>query len=302
MSGVIRNPACFAWPGAAESMGVHMDLPESVYHGAMPLLSQSGMKVLARSPAHFADMDPAATRKETPAMMLGTAFHAAVLQPDRFGSMYAVDPKMPKRSNEEKAAWRDWQAERPRMRLLDQDDMNMVMAWREAVMGHAGARTLIESALSERTTEVTIVWTCPETGVVLKARLDAFTEEFNAIIDLKTALTVEPDAYAKAAYDLGYHVQAAHYRSAALDSLLNAPPDVDFTQIAVEKSSPHIVVNYSIRGAPLEAGEAETLRMKRVYAKCMETGNWPGYGDGSGWMDLNLPGFARKDIERKENA
>lgn len=70
--------------------GVYYDLPAHVYH-ASPALSNSGLKLLAIDPLEFwhqivnPEREPSPS---TPSQDLGTALHAAVLEPDTFLKRY----------------------------------------------------------------------------------------------------------------------------------------------------------------------------------------------------------------------
>ena len=64
--------------------------------------SRSQLFKLSKSPAHFkyALENP---EVETPALAFGTAFHAYVLEKDKFDSEYIVAPKLDRRTKEGKA-------------------------------------------------------------------------------------------------------------------------------------------------------------------------------------------------------
>lgn len=71
--------------------GIYWDMPSAAYHASAGL-SNSGMKSLACSPLQhwFENIRPnREPREETPYMRLGTALHAAVLEPDTFLDRYA---------------------------------------------------------------------------------------------------------------------------------------------------------------------------------------------------------------------
>jgi len=69
--------------------GIYYDVPATEYHAA-PGLSNSGMKDLAISPLRYwhLHINPNRESKESDAMDLGTAFHCAVLEPEKFASSY----------------------------------------------------------------------------------------------------------------------------------------------------------------------------------------------------------------------
>jgi hypothetical protein len=70
------------------------DMPNGEYH-AHPAIGSSGLKLLKRSPLHYwsAYLDPDRERREaTPAMIRGTAWHAAIFEPEKFAAEFAAKP------------------------------------------------------------------------------------------------------------------------------------------------------------------------------------------------------------------
>lgn len=74
--------------------GAVPDMPNPVYH-AQPHIGSSGFKLLARSPAHYwsAYVDPNRERREpSRVMVMGTAWHTGIFEPDLFDDSYAAKP------------------------------------------------------------------------------------------------------------------------------------------------------------------------------------------------------------------
>lgn len=74
--------------------GAVPDMPNPVYHN-QPHIGSSGFKLLARSPAHYwsAYVDPDRERREpTPLMLIGTAWHTGIFEPELFEGSYAAKP------------------------------------------------------------------------------------------------------------------------------------------------------------------------------------------------------------------
>ena len=81
-------------------------MTNEAYHGDTTRISKSGLDLIAKSPAHYWSryLDPNREKKEpTAAMLLGTAVHFAILEPEEFGRRYQVLPEINKRSNAGKA-------------------------------------------------------------------------------------------------------------------------------------------------------------------------------------------------------
>ena len=71
---------------------------------AIPALSYSGMKELARSPAHYKAW-LTDKREETKALRIGKAVHCAFLQPDLWAKTYKAIPACDRRTKEGKALY-----------------------------------------------------------------------------------------------------------------------------------------------------------------------------------------------------
>lgn len=69
--------------------GIYDDLPAADYHRG-PGISKSGLDLIHRSPLHYAAARAAANDNPTPSQVLGTAFHALLLEPDLFARRYAL--------------------------------------------------------------------------------------------------------------------------------------------------------------------------------------------------------------------
>ena len=69
------------------------ELSNEAYHSG-PGVSQSQLKLIDRSPAHLrASLDGQTKNSQTPGMFIGTAIHAAALEPEEFDKQYVVAPE-----------------------------------------------------------------------------------------------------------------------------------------------------------------------------------------------------------------
>ena len=78
------------------------------YHTNTSRISKSGLDLINRAPAHYYEryLNPAANpQKETPALVIGSAVHCAVLEPEEFGKRYAVGPRVDRRTKAGKEEW-----------------------------------------------------------------------------------------------------------------------------------------------------------------------------------------------------
>ena len=283
--------------------GIHR-VPMAEYH-AWDAASNSRLSLLARSPAHCraAIDEPFA---DTEALAFGRAVHTAVLEPEEFSARYVTPRRCYgiKRDRQRcsnkgsvlmtsgewycgthatsDASYRDTAKE-----VLSSADWDACQSIRESIHGIPRAKDLIEHLDA---TEVSLRWTDQETGVPCKARLDGYSEELGVIVDLKTTRDARPKESQKAIANYGYHRQGALYIEGAAFNGINAR---HYVIIAVEKTRPYAAAIYRLTEGAIDQGADEIRVLLRRYAECLETGEWPGYGDDV--TDIGLPEWAQKE-------
>lgn len=111
--------------------------------------SRSQLFKLSKSPAHFkyALENP---EVETPALAFGTAFHAYVLEKDKFDSEYIVAPKLDRRTKEGKALAA--QIEASGKIPISEDAFAQIQAMAESVMSNKYAAALLNGGEHENHT------------------------------------------------------------------------------------------------------------------------------------------------------
>lgn len=126
--------------------------------------------------------------------------------------------------------------------------------------------------------EVAMFWTDQETGVACKALVDRLTvtaDETHWLFDPKhTSRSAQPRAFARDAATYGYHVQAAFY----LDGYHAITGEqCRFVNVVVEGDAPHLVSVVELDTEAIDVGRARYRDALDIYARCVETGVWPGY-------------------------
>ena len=285
--------------------GYHPNLPAADYH-RFRAASASALKVIhAGTPAHLKrewdnPQDP------TPAMQWGTAVHWLVLEPDA-PSPVAVTPEtytIPEDAKAKKdgpkpgetVPWnplagpcKDWAAlQRAAGKIIMRPDESVRLhEVALAVNEHPEAGPMLRAA---QIREATIVWEHP-LQVPCKARLDAIGYHglHSFIVDLKTTTDASPAGFARKAWDLGYHLQAAWYVDALAASRGCDHPGFYF--IAVEKDSGLVSVHQAT-DAFIAAGREAYRRAMDQFAEAWHSGIWPGYDENI--HPLDVPAWARK--------
>lgn len=241
-------------------------MADAAYH-AIDGASASRMKAMRRSPAHMLAMN---SSSRSPALEFGTAFHTAVLEPFSFDELYYQLPEgIDRRTSAGKAVYQTMLDTNIGKTCLSSADWSAIKGMTDAVM----AQPVVCDMLQSRTeTEVSLFW--ESLGCPCKARIDAYSLEHRAIIDLKTTQDASRDAFSRSVAQFGYHIQAAWYMSA----MRLAGFDVEtMVFVAVEKSAPFGVACYTLDDQAIAEGEREIARLMPMYANCRATGNWEGY-------------------------
>lgn len=283
----------------AAGAAIRDDLTAEQYHGDTKAIGKSGLDYVARSPAHYfaAYLDPHRQHvPPTPAMVVGTCWHYASLEPDTFtAKVVAVPAGIDKRTTAGKKALAELVEAHPGKILLAAGDYTTVCRMRDALHAHPGARVLIRGGVTERS----FYWRCPDTGMRCKARPDYFRPD-GVIVDLKSSEDARPGAFARSAWNYRYYVQSPWY----LDGVTHALNEADsafvrpelFVFIVQEKEPPYSVMVYEASAQFNAAGRMEYTRNMATYAACVRDGYWPTYPEEI--LPLDLPSWALRNAAR----
>lgn len=261
-------------------------LPAEEYH-KHPAIGHSGLVRLMRSPAHYRE-SVTHSPEPTPAMQLGTAFHTALLEKERFGSTFVVVPKFDRRTKEGKAQALAWEAENGGKINLTLDQVEAIGRMVIAVREHQGARQLLGCGLMETSG----FWTDKQTGIECRFRPDFLAikgETIVAMIDVKTCVDASAEGFARAIATQGYDVQAAFYQDGLKALSSNTVP---FYFIAIEKEAPYAVAVYRASEAMIEVGREKYQASLQLLQWCREHDSWPAYQPDGVIETIDLPRWA----------
>lgn len=212
-------------------------------------------------------------KKATAEMDLGTACHAALLEPHRFADLVVKYPpgilaKNGAVSTTEAKAFRDEQQAAGKIVLKDAE--------------HFIARRMVDSVLARcgdwlRTTENReqgCYWTDADSGLRCKCRPDVWLDvegEEIYIPDLKTTGDASPFAFRKRIEDGDYWLQDAHYR-AGMTAAKGMP--CHFIFVVVETEFPYSCVMYRLDDESQAQAQAVRRQLLVDVAACIESGDW----------------------------
>jgi len=232
-------------------------------------VNQSSLKKILDSPAHY----QAALKFKmipTPAMEMGTAAHCLVLDGEEaFNGAYIKKPDGLSLATKQ---GKEWKASVGRKKVLNSggkdDPWNSVQGMAESLrrlQWYSGT----DSEYIKRN-EVSIYWDWM--GVRCKARLDSVLVDEGIVLDLKTTDTVDSELFTKKVVGLGYDFQAAFYAKAA--EVAYGKP-FRFLFAAVERKAPYTVDLFEVDEEMMAEGLKKCDSAIRIYADCMEKGEWP---------------------------
>lgn len=302
----------------AQGTELRFNQPDAAYRRAEGV-SQSELKEVLRSPAHWLARYGPNAEPTFPsiAMIIGTALHCKLLEPELFDSQFVDRGSLEKELTvtQLKAALDDEgieykkTAKKPELEALlypdgkpvdkrtslSPDDFAIVNGMAEATRSHSIAGNWFDPGLKNyrRANELSMyVEASEETyGLPIKGRLDRLVKTSDGwmILDLKTTDDASPGAFQKKAFNLGYHLQAAFYED-LVRKVLKADR-VDFLFCAIERRRPHGISLFKAGEDMIELGRKQYKDALRTLAYCRKTDSFPGYQ--SEVQELTLPGWAK---------
>lgn len=272
-AGIIYN---FPAERASDQVGTEIiyDLPETDYF-ALDRLSQSGIKAILKSPAHF----KCARAKNTQHMVQGKLIDAVLTTPKGFDDLYYVVPD-DFRMDARTTAYKEAKRKAGGRTLVKQRDMDAAVAIRDVLEQHSTVSALINDAIPQPVA----LWEEPteQSRIPMKARLDWMSPEYKVLIDLKT--TEDAQAFSRTAARLGYHIQDACYTH-SWQQAGGFVPDA-FIFIVVEREPPYGIRVLELSERAKELGLQRYRRGVEQYAACLKRNQWNAYSTDIETIDL----------------
>ena len=255
--------------------------------------NHSLLKQYRKTPAH-ADHYRRFGDTPTAAMDVGTATHAALLEPNLFARDFVAMPTFDGHhaSNKHKQAKAEWLNANKDKITLAEADMQQALACQAAAMAHPIARELLTAPGAN---ELSCVWTDPTTGLTCKTRADRMIryQGVSTVVDIKTTINGDPDSWPREIAKYSYHTQAA-IELAALNTL--QPAARQYLFIVLDKGGkgdpPALCAVYSLEEDARLEGDRLVKRWLGQHKRCVDSGEWPGYPPSI--MPVSIPTWAFK--------
>lgn len=272
---------------------------------AHPAVSNSDLKKLARSPAHFKEYkenppDP------SPAMEAGSALHCAILEPNEFMNRYAVLPdnapqkpteamltafgkgsKQKESSLERIEFWNKFETMNAGKIVLSNEKAAEYLHVGGLIRNHESLAAFFNNGKAE----AAIFAKDPVTGIMCKCKPDYLAKvgQYKVMVEVKSTDDARPDLFMKTAWRFGYYQGAAWY-SALMEWAGLGAPDL-YIMVAFERDAPYGIQVYEIPEEAMEYGERRFREALDLYAHCLDTDEWPNYD--TTIQPLQLPAWAR---------
>jgi len=246
---------------AAQGVAV-LNMPNEEYH-AYAGISKSGLDLIDRSPAHYAYRGSYETSR---AMVLGSAIHAAILEPEHFHKQYMLLRDVTdRRASAYKQAAEQFGADN----VLTGTEADQVIGMQAAIQGDVNATSMLSL---HGWCEISLFATDPETGVLVKCRFDKLTQ-CGLGIDLKSTRDSRYSEFQRSIANYRYHVQDAWYRY--VYKLVAGADLRDYKFLAVESELPHCCKIYTLDTESQLTGHKQAMRNLSTYAECLAANEWP---------------------------
>lgn len=258
--------------------GFYPDVPETVYR-KWPAVNQSLLKDVRDYHPEYAYEQLVSPSESTEAMKFGTAIHAALFEPETFEEGVVPGLTIKRQGEKNISEWLTFELEHRDQIILTPTRYDLAMLTAEKLRAHNYIGPLVNNP--QRRVESAMIWKDPRTGMMCKAKIDLMTawKGRNWLVDLKMLNTkgakiLTEVACSKRMGELGHDFQAGMY----LDGMLELYPDnpIGFLIIYVQPE-PFDARIIAPDFYALKNGRWKYRTALRTWAKCVETGIYPGH-------------------------
>ena len=252
------------------------------YHGSGELSRSTAWSLLQTCPAKVRyDMNH--PKPSSPALIIGSGFHTATLEPEKLDDEFAVKPSeidgQGPRTKHYKEAFELMQKSEPNKQWLAPADYDLILE----MAGSALDNPVLRHYMADIDKVVEGTGYFEMEGAKCKVRPDLYIPGAGVVIDLKSTQDASNSGFTKSVRQFGYLFQACWYMHAL--RLLGEKPK-QFVFIAVEKTAPYATAAYTIKESDINKQFSNMERACQLWAACQSSGIWPGYSDMVETLDL----------------
>jgi len=248
------------------------DISNEEYHKHKGI-SRSAISELKKSPLHYWDKyinpEPKEPKASPAFLLVGSAVHTLVLEPEKFLEEFAVMEKVDLRTTKGKDYLKSFEENAVGKKILREEDAILAKAISKAALDNKSVSKLLSGALS---IEKSLFWVDEESGLVCKARPDIWSHTYSMLCDLKTTNDASPENFIYSVHRYNYHIQAAMQ----IDAVFRNTGELveHFTIIAAPTDAPHKPYVYELDELTIEQGRREYKDALKLLRKCYDNQKW----------------------------
>jgi exodeoxyribonuclease VIII len=253
-----------------EMVGLKTDLTNEQYH-ATSAVSKSMLDLIHVAPAlvQWSKNAPVDTSKQG-AFNIGTAVHAAILEPDYFAGMYVAEPICNKATKEGKAIAAKFAEENFGKIVTSSENYKLITMARDSALAHPTFKKIYDC---EKLCEASIFWN--HNDVNCKCRPDLLMKSRPLVVDVKTTSDIK--WFYKSVFDYRYHVQDQHYSDGVSREYGGEVCVFYFLAISTSFSGGRIPVHlFELNDKDKELGLRERDADIESFKWCRDNNSWPG--------------------------
>ncbi len=252
------------------------------YHGSGELSRSTAWNLIKTCPQKVRhEMNN--RKPSSPALVIGSGFHTATLEPEKLDDEFAVKPSeidgQGPRTKHYKESFELMQKSEPDKQWLAPADYDLILE----MAGSALDNPVLRHYMADIDKVVEGTGYFEMEGAKCKVRPDLYIPGAGVVIDLKSTQDASNRGFTKSVRQFGYLFQACWYMHAL--RLLGEKPK-QFVFIAVEKTAPYATAAYTIKESDINKQFSNMERACQLWATCQSSGIWPGYSDMVETLDL----------------
>ena len=268
-------------------------LPAQAYHSDDAVGSSLARKLQSSTPMHAKEMME--TPMSSPALAVGEATHAGILEPENDLAQAVVSPDVDKRTKAGKEEYATFAALNERRCIITPDQAQQV----DGMIAACNRDWRIKHCLSAcKKREVSVFGEIA--GFPAKARLDAWNGH-GMVCDLKTTRDLACD-FEKSIANFGYGLQAAWYRAVLRSAMESSgrmlPDDFSFVFLVVESVAPFGTAVYRMSDEVMDCYSERLPELQKLWWKCVVENKYPGWPQDD-VVDIGLPPWAMKKLQEQ---
>ncbi len=263
----------------------YTDMPNETYH-SHDSISKSGLDLIDRDPYHFFNQEP---REQTRQMQVGSAIHAAILEPEVFEREFIMLPELKdRRQAEYKQAVKSFGVGH----VFTGADCKNIENIQDAVWNNKEASDLL---LADGYCELSGFVQDPKTGIICRHRFDKYINDGEWAVDIKKTQDVREWKFSRSIADYRYHVQDAFYIDQ--HEWLTGKKLRGIKFIAVEEKFPHKVAVYYLDDISRGIGRTQYRENLDLYAEFIKSKKKP--VNNASAQIITLPEYVLREYENE---